>query len=54
MIVTDNSGQVAFRGENYVGKPVDGWSRLGYPHGDSLSLRQIPFDRMRAIAGGRC
>lgn len=54
MIVVDNGGQVAFRGENYVGKSIDGWERIGLGRGDSISLGEIPLYRVRVISGRRC
>lgn len=53
-IVVDNGGQIAFRGENFVGKSVDPWAKLGYRKEDAISLKGIPFDKMRVISQPLC
>jgi len=55
MIVNDNGGKVAFRGENFVGKQVDEWARLGYArHSDEVVLKGVPLAKLRVIAQPKC
>ena len=53
-IVVDHGGQIAFRGENFVGKRVDPWEKLGFGDENSISLKGVPLDRMRVIAQPVC
>ena len=54
MIVNDNGGKIAFRGENFHGKRVDGWKSLGVGGRDSTVLKGIPLDRLRVLAQPTC
>lgn len=54
MIVNDNGGKIAFRGENYHGKSRDGWKALGVGGRDSAVLKGIPLERLRVLAQPDC
>lgn len=54
MIVVDNGGQIAFRGENPIGKKPDPWAALGYDNASSISLAGLPLDELRVIEQKTC
>lgn len=54
MIVVDNGGTIAFRGENPIGKASDAWAAVGFPSGNSISLSGLPFDHLRVVRQPTC
>lgn len=54
MIVNDNGGKIAFRGESFHGKRVDEWKSLGVGGRSSTILKGIPLDRLRVLAQPIC
>ncbi|MBJ7348278.1 MAG: hypothetical protein JHC87_06885 [Thermoleophilaceae bacterium] len=54
MIINDNGGQLAFRGESSYGKKPDLWAKLGYRDEESISLAGLPLDKLRVISQPDC